>query len=246
MRRRRLPANVQKALLTGEKLEDPNAPIDLKKVLESQQWVKAAAHIAANPKDQKSWIEAGGMVKGQGMALHRAVSDEYTKQGAKMIGLKVTKPSDSPLYNLFNPSTASYNQLITDVNKGRRELEGDYQDKYRDERDIVREAQDAERQRQRADEDAKRKAELYGDAERLRKEIDSQNERNAQEQARYDAGVSALREHRAAAAQSTTTTSGGVTVNQSIASIVTNNATDAADRFRRQATVGFENLVGSI
>lgn len=246
MRRRRLPANVQKALLTGEKLEDPDAPIDLKKVLESQQWVKAASHIAANPKDQKSWIEAGGMVKGQGMALHRAVSDEYTKQGAKMIGLKVTKPSDSPLYNLFNPSTASYNQLIADVNKGRRELEGDYQDKYRDERDIMREAQDAERQRQQADEDAKRKAELYGDAERLRKEIDSQNERNAQEQARYDAGVSALREHRAATAQSTTTTSGGVTVNQSIASIVTNNATDAADRFRRQATVGFENLVGSI
>ena len=246
MRRRRLPEHVKQALLTGEKLEDPDAPIDLQKVLNSPQWVKAASHIAANPTDINAWHRAGGMVHGQGQALTRAFTDEYTKQGAKMIGLNVTKPSDSPLYNLFNPSTAAYNKLISDVSAGRRELEGDYQATYNDERKIMREAQDAIREQQRAEEDAKRKAELYGDAERLRKEIDSQNERNAQEQARYDAGINALREHRNAATQATSTTSGGVTVNQSIASIVTNNATDAADRFRRQATVGFENLVGSI
>ena len=246
-KRRDLPEHVKQAIITGEMLDDPDAPIDLEKALNSQDWIKAAQKILSDPKDVNNWLAAGEQIKYPYSKVSRYVTDSYTGEAADMIGLKATKLRDIPLYNMFNPSNAAYNQIISDVNKGRRELEGDYRDKYNEERKVKSEAEKRMREKQRAADEAKQQQELYGDAKRLRKAIDSQNKKNDEEMARFNAGMDAVRQHRASVAQSQSVTStGGVTVNQTIGNIVANSAQDAADRFRRQATVGFENLVGSI
>lgn len=246
-KRRDLPEHVKQAIITGEMLDDPDAPIDLEKALNSQDWIKAAQKILSDPKDVNNWLAAGEQIKYPYSKVSRYVTDSYTGEAADMIGLKATKLRDIPLYNMFNPSNAAYNQIISDVNKGRRELEGDYRDKYNEERKVKSEAEKRMREKQRAADEAKQQQELYGDAKRLRKAIDSQNKKNDEEMERFNAGMDAVRQHRASVAQSQSVTStGGVTVNQTIGNIVANSAQDAADRFRRQATVGFENLVGSI
>lgn len=246
-KRRDLPEHVKQAIITGELLDDPDAPVDLEKALNSQDWIKAAQKILSDPRDVNNWLAAGEQIKYPYSKVSRYVTDSYTGEAADMIGLKATKLRDIPLYNMFNPSNAAYNQIISDVNKGRRELEGDYRDKYNEERKVKSEAEKRMREKQRAADEAKQQQELYGDAKRLRKAIDSQNKKNDEEMARFNAGMDAVRQHRASVAQSQSVTStGGVTVNQTIGNIVANSAQDAADRFRRQATVGFENLVGSI
>lgn len=246
-KRRDLPEHVKQAIITGEMLDDPDAPVDLQKALNSQDWIKAAEKIIADPKNVNSWLAAGEQIKYPYSKLSRYVTDSYTSEAADMVGLNATKLRDVPLYNLFNPSASAYNSIISDVSKGRRELEGDYRERYNEERKIKSEAEKREREKQRAADEAKQKKELYGDAKRLRKAIDSQNKKNDEEMARFNAGMDAVRQHRASVAQAQSVTStGGVTVNQTIGNIVANSAQDAADRFRRQATVGFENLVGSI
>lgn len=246
-KRRDLPEHVKQAIITGELLDDPDAPVDLEKALNSQDWIKAAQKIIADPQNVNSWLAAGEQIKYPYSQLSRYVTDSYTSEGADMIGLKATKLRDVPLYNMFNPSASAYNQIISDFNKGRRELEGDYRERYNEERKIKSEAEKQMREKQQAADEAKRQQELYGDAKRLRKAIDSQNKKNDEEMERFNAGMDAVRQHRASVAQAQSVTStGGVTVNQTIGNIVANSAQDAADRFRRQATVGFENLVGSI
>lgn len=246
-KRRDLPEHVKQAIIKGEMLDDPDAPIDLEKALNSQDWIKAAEKIIADPQNVNAWLAAGEQIKYPYSKVSRYVTDSYTGEAADMIGLNATKLRDIPLYNLFNPSASAYNQIISDVSKGRRELEGDYRERYNEERKIKSEAEKREREKQRAADEAKQKKELYGDAKRLRKAIDSQNKKNDEEMARFNAGMDAVRQHRASVAQAQSVTStGGVTVNQTIGNIVANSAQDAADRFRRQATVGFENLVGSI
>lgn len=246
-KRRDLPEHVKQAIITGELLDDPDAPIDLEKALNSQDWIKAAQKILSDPRDVNNWLAAGEQIKYPYSKVSRYVTDSYTNEAADMIGLKATKLRDIPLYNTFNPSNAAYNQIISDMNKGRRELEGDYRERYNEERKVKTEAEKRLREKQQAADKAKQQQELYGDAKRLRKAIDSQNKKNDEEMARFNAGMDAVRQHRASVAQSQSVTStGGVTVNQTIGNIVANSAQDAADRFRRQATVGFENLVGSI
>ena len=246
-KRRDLPEHVKQAIITGELLDDPDAPVDLEKALNSQDWIKAAQKILSDPRDVNNWLAAGEQIKYPYSKVSRYVTDSYTNEAADMIGLKATKLRDIPLYNTFNPSNAAYNQIISDMNKGRRELEGDYRERYNEERKVKTEAEKRLREKQQAADKAKQQQELYGDAKRLRKAIDSQNKKNDEEMARFNAGMDAVRQHRASVAQSQSVTStGGVTVNQTIGNIVANSAQDAADRFRRQATVGFENLVGSI
>lgn len=246
-KRRDLPEHVKQAIITGELLDDPDAPVDLEKALNSQDWIKAAQKIMSDPQDVNNWLAAGEQIKYPYSKLSRYVTEDYTSEGADMIGLKATKLRDVPLYNMFNPSASAYNQIISDFNKGRRELEGDYRERYNEERKIKSEAEKQMREKQQAADKAKRQQELYGDAKRLRKAIDSQNKKNDEEMERFNAGMDAVRQHRASVAQAQSVTStGGVTVNQTIGNIVANSAQDAADRFRRQATVGFENLVGSI
>lgn len=246
-KRRDLPEHVKQAIITGELLDDPDAPVDLEKALNSQDWIKAAQKIMSDPQDVNNWLAAGEQIKYPYSQLSRYVTEDYTSEGADMIGLKATKLRDVPLYNMFNPSASAYNQIISDFNKGRRELEGDYRERYNEERKIKSEAEKQMREKQQAADKAKRQQELYGDAKRLRKDIDSQNKKNDEEMERFNAGMDAVRQHRASVAQAQSVTStGGVTVNQTIGNIVANSAQDAADRFRRQATVGFENLVGSI
>lgn len=246
-KRRDLPEHVKQAIITGELLDDPDAPIDLEKALNSQDWIKAAQKILSDPRDVNNWLAAGEQIKYPYSKVSRYVTDSYTNEAADMISLKATKLRDIPLYNTFNPSNAAYNQIISDMNKGRRELEGDYRERYNEERKVKTEAEKRLREKQQAADKAKQQQELYGDAKRLRKAIDSQNKKNDEEMARFNAGMDAVRQHRASVAQSQSVTStGGVTVNQTIGNIVANSAQDAADRFRRQATVGFENLVGSI
>lgn len=246
-KRRDLPEYVKRAMLKGERLEDPNAPVDVDKVMASKNWRRAALHVMADPKNPTQWDEAGGMVAGEVGKLGRAVGDSYTSEFADMIGLNFTKAEDSPLYRMFNPTTDYYNTLISDFNQGRRELEGDYRDKYRDERNAYRDADKAERERQQAADKAKRRAELFGDSAKLKDAIVKQDEKNNEQLARYNAGMDAVRAHRStAAAQQAASRGQGVVVNQRISNITTNNAQDAADRFRRQAMVGFENLAGRI
>lgn len=246
-KRRDLPEHVKQAIITGELLDDPDAPVDLAKALNSQDWIKAAQTIMRDPQDVNNWLAAGEQIKYPYSQLSRYVTDSYTSEAADMIGLKATKLRDVPLYNMFNPSNAAYNEIISDFNKGRRELEGDYRDRYNEERKIKSDVEKEIREKQQAADKAKQQQELYGDAKRLRKAIDSQNKKNDEEMERFNAGMDAVRQHRASVAQAQSVTStGGVTVNQTIGNIVANSAQDAADRFRRQATVGFENLVGSI
>lgn len=246
-KRRDLPEHVKRAMLKGEQLEDPNAPVDVDKVMASKNWRRAALHVMADPKNPTQWDEAGGMVAGELGKLGRAFGDSYTSEFADMIGLNFTKAEDSPLYRMFNPTTDYYNTLISDFNQGRRELEGDYRDKYRDERNAYRDADKAERERQQAADKAKQRAELFGDSAKLKDAIVKQDEKNNEQLARYNAGMDAVRAHRStAAAQQAASRGQGVVVNQRISNITTNNAQDAADRFRRQAMVGFENLAGRI
>ncbi|MBU5654530.1 hypothetical protein KPA07_06335 [Corynebacterium aurimucosum] len=246
-KRRDLPEHVKQAIITGELLDDPDAPVDLQKALNSQDWIKAAEKILADPKNVNNWLAAGEQIKYPYSQVSRYVTDSYTSEAADMIGLKATKLRDVPLYDMFNPSASAYNEIISDFNKGRRELEGDYRDRYNEERKIKSDVEKEIREKQRAADKAKQQKELYGDAKRLRKAIDSQNKKNDEEMERFNAGMDAVRQHRASVAQAQSVTStGGVTVNQTIGNIVANSAQDAADRFRRQATVGFENLVGSI
>lgn len=246
-KRRDLPEHVKRAMLKGEQLEDPNAPVDVDKVMASKNWRRAALHVMADPKNPSQWDEAGGMVAGELGKLGRAFGDSYTSEFADMIGLNFTKAEDSPLYRMFNPTTDYYNTLISDFNQGRRELEGDYRDKYRDERNAYREADRAERERQQAADKAKQRAELFGDSTKLKDAIVKQDEKNNEQLARYNAGMDAVRAHRSTvAAQQAASRGQGVVVNQRISNITTNNAQDAADRFRRQAMVGFENLAGRI
>lgn len=246
-KRRDLPEYVKRAMLKGERLEDPNAPVDVDKVMASKNWRRAALHVMADPKNPTQWDEAGGMVSGELGKLGRAVGDSYTSEFADMIGLNFTKAEDSPLYRMFNPTTDYYNTLISDFSRGRRELEGDYRDKYRDERNAYRDADKAERERQQAADKAKQRAELFGDSAKLKDAIVKQDEKNNEQLARYNAGMDAVRAHRStAAAQQAASRGQGVVVNQRISNITTNNAQDAADRFRRQAMVGFENLAGRI
>lgn len=55
-KRRDLPEHVKQAIITGELLDDPDAPVDLAKALNSQDWIKAAQKILSDPRDVNNWL----------------------------------------------------------------------------------------------------------------------------------------------------------------------------------------------
>lgn len=247
LRRRDIPAHVKQAIINGERLETEDGRIDWDQVIQSPDWAQAFQTISADPWNKANQDKAAYLVHDELQAVGKTVGQTYLDEAAGMFGFNFSKLRDIPLYNTLNPSNEAWNELIGDVSGARRELEGDYRDSYQADRDAYREAEQREREAQKAADEAKRREELFGDSDRLAKAIASQDEKNNDELARHKAGMAAVaraRQTRGASAGGRAA-GGGVVVNQTIGNITAASTQDAADKFRRQAIVGFENLAGA-
>lgn len=214
-----LPPHVQHALITGEKVEQKDSwhrDIDATKLF-----------TAKGDLSEIDWGLVGKYVQG-------AVGDDL----ADSIGLKARIQRDVPLYNLLNPDEDTWNALLGDVRSGQQNLEKEYKERYRDEREVMRDARKAEQENQKL----RNQSGKHPDA--LRKELARELQRERDGQMQAAAGMNAVREHRAAMGRQSQ--GQGVVVNQSIHNINANSAADAANQFRRKTMVGFENLAGVI
>ena len=214
-----LPPHVQHALINGEKVEQKDSwhrDIDATKLF-----------AAKGDFSEIDWGLVGKYVQG-------AVGDDL----ADSIGLKARIQRDVPLYNLLNPDEDTWNALLGDVRSGQQNLEKEYKERYRDEREVMRDARKAEQENQKL----RNQSGKHPDA--LRKELARELQRERDGQMQAAAGMNAVREHRAAMGRQSQ--GQGVVVNQSIHNINANSAADAANQFRRKTMVGFENLAGVI
>ena len=212
-----LPPEVQAALLSGEEVN------------RGQRWHR-------DIDTEKLWKSKGSFDEIDWGLIGKYVQGWYGDDLADQIGLNARIARDLPLYNLVNPDDETWNAALTDIRGGKRHVEKEYKQRYQTERDIMRDAQKEEKQRQKDRDRAKRKP------DQVRKELERELAKERDSQAQRAAGLSAVREHRAAMASQQQ--GQGVVVNQTIGNITAADAGEAAAKFRRKTMVGFENLTG--